>query len=57
MADDFSSRYGDLLTGWYDCVDRIVLTHSSRWAITRAGSASGGGAGMTAPTTSWTTPT
>jgi hypothetical protein len=25
MADDFSARYGDLLTGWYDCVDRIVL--------------------------------
>ncbi len=25
MADDFASRYGDLLTGSYDCVDRIVL--------------------------------
>ena len=25
MADDFSIRYGDLLTGSYDCVDRIVL--------------------------------
>ncbi len=25
MADDFSERYGDLLTGCYDCVDRIVL--------------------------------
>jgi hypothetical protein len=25
MADDFSARHGDLLTGWYDCVDRIVL--------------------------------
>ncbi|MGH3304638.1 MAG: hypothetical protein ACRDOK_23780 [Streptosporangiaceae bacterium] len=25
MADDFSARYGDLLTGTYDCVDRIVL--------------------------------
>jgi hypothetical protein len=25
MADDFSARYGDLLTGSYDCVDRIVL--------------------------------
>ena len=23
--DDFSSRYADLLTGSYDCVDRIVL--------------------------------
>src|SRR6202022_3713645 len=25
MADDFSLRYGALLTGSYDCVDRIVL--------------------------------
>ena len=25
MADDFTKRYGDLLTGSYDCVDRIVL--------------------------------
>ena len=25
VADDFSERYGDLLTGCYDCVDRIVL--------------------------------
>ena len=25
MADGFSARYGDLLTGSYDCVDRIVL--------------------------------
>jgi hypothetical protein len=25
VADDFSKRYGDLLTGSYDCVDRIVL--------------------------------
>src|SRR6266702_3544221 len=25
MADDLSVRYGDLLTGSYDCVDRIVL--------------------------------
>ena len=25
MADDFSARYGDLLAGSYDCVDRIVL--------------------------------
>jgi hypothetical protein len=25
MADDFSERYGDLLQGTYDCVDRIVL--------------------------------
>jgi len=25
MVDDFSERYADLLTGSYDCVDRIVL--------------------------------
>jgi hypothetical protein len=25
VADDFSDRYGELLTGSYDCVDRIVL--------------------------------
>ncbi len=25
MPDDFSERYGNLLTGSYDCVDRIVL--------------------------------
>ena len=25
MADDFAERYGDLLTGCYDCVDRVVL--------------------------------
>jgi hypothetical protein len=25
VADDLSGRYGDLLTGSYDCVDRIVL--------------------------------
>ncbi len=25
MIDEFSERYGDLLTGGYDCVDRIVL--------------------------------
>ena len=25
MTDDFSERYGDLLIGSYDCVDRIVL--------------------------------
>ena len=25
MADDFSVRYGDLINGSYDCVDRVVL--------------------------------
>lgn len=26
MVDEFTQRYGDLLTGSYDCVDRIVLS-------------------------------
>lgn len=25
VADDLTGRYGDLLTGSYDCVDRVVL--------------------------------
>src|SRR5680860_240908 len=25
QVDEFTARYGDLLTGSYDCVDRIVL--------------------------------
>lgn len=25
MTDGVSERYGDLLTGSYDCVDRVVL--------------------------------
>ena len=25
MADDFSVRYGNLVNGSYDCVDRVVL--------------------------------
>jgi hypothetical protein len=25
VSDEFSARYGDLLTGSYDCVDRVVL--------------------------------
>ena len=25
VADGFSERYGDLLCGSYDCVDRVVL--------------------------------
>ena len=25
VADDFTERYGDLIDGCYDCVDRIVL--------------------------------
>lgn len=25
MPDELSNRYGDLLSGSYDCVDRVVL--------------------------------
>jgi hypothetical protein len=25
VADDFAERYGDLIGGSYDCVDRVVL--------------------------------
>ena len=52
VADDFAERYGDLLTGSYDCVDRVVLNAYSRWAITRAGSGAGGGGCTAAATTS-----
>ena len=57
MADDFSLRYGDLLTGSYDCVDRIVLNAFFPLGYTRAGCGCGGGAGTTTATPSWTTPT
>jgi hypothetical protein len=26
VADDLAGRYGDLLTGSFDCVDRVVLS-------------------------------
>jgi hypothetical protein len=25
VADEFTERYGDLINGSYDCVDRVVL--------------------------------
>jgi hypothetical protein len=37
MADQFSELYQDLLTGTYDCVDRIVLN-----AYFRQGHSAGG---------------
>lgn len=43
MVDEFSQRYGKLLTGSYDCVDRIVLNAYFSLSITRAGFAPGGG--------------
>jgi hypothetical protein len=61
MADDFSQRYGNLLTGGYDCVDRIVLNAyyplgpTTPWGTIPVGSAPGGDAGTRAATMSWTT--
>jgi hypothetical protein len=57
VADDFSERYGDLLTGSYDCVDRIVLNAYFPLGTTRAGSGSGGGGCTAAPRMTWTTRT
>src|SRR6266498_1678507 len=31
MADEFSQRYADLVSGSYDCVDRIVLNGYFSW--------------------------
>ena len=56
MADDFSLRYGDLLTGSYDCVDRIVLDAFFPLGYQPAGYAPGGGGCTTAATPNWTTP-
>jgi hypothetical protein len=42
MGDGLSELYRDLLTGSYDCVDRIVLNGYFRPGTTPAGSASGG---------------
>jgi len=57
VADDFCERYGDLLAGSYDCVDRIVLNAYFPLGHNRAGSGPGGGGCMTARTSSWTTRT
>jgi hypothetical protein len=54
MADDFSLRYGDLLTGSYDCVDRIVLNAFFPLGQNPGGSACGGDAGTTTAMRSWT---
>jgi hypothetical protein len=43
MADEFSQRYGDLLTGSYDCVDRIVLNAYFSLGHNPGGSGCGGG--------------
>jgi len=43
MADDFSKRYGDLLQGTYDCVDRIVL--NAYYSLGHSPAAFGNGGG------------
>jgi hypothetical protein len=40
--DELRKRYEDLLTGSYDCVDRIVLNAYFSMATTRVDSGSGG---------------
>jgi hypothetical protein len=42
MADCLSDRYADLLTGSYDCVDRIVLKPISGWGMMPGASVCGG---------------
>ena len=54
--DDFSTHYTDLLTGSYDCVDRIVLNAYYPLGHHPGGFRVCGGAGMTMATTRWTTP-
>ena len=55
MVDEFTARYGDLLTGCYDCVDRVVLN-----AYFSMGTPGGFRVWWrrctTTATTSWTTP-
>ena len=44
MTDGLSTLYQDLLSGSYDCVDRIVLNADFRMGhLIRAGSVCGGG--------------
>jgi hypothetical protein len=43
MADSLSDRYADLLTGSYDCVDRIVLNAYFRMGMILLDSVCGGG--------------
>jgi hypothetical protein len=43
MPDSLSDRYADLLTGSYDCVDRIVLNAYFRMGHIPADSDCGGG--------------
>jgi len=57
MADEFSERYGDLLSGSYDCVDRIVLNAYYPLGHNPGGFGCGGDTGTKTATNSWTTRT
>ena len=57
VADDFTERYGDLLTGSYDCVDRVVLNAWFPMGVNPGGCGPGGGGCTAAVTTSWITRT
>ncbi len=57
MTDLLSERCGDLLTGSYDCPDRIVLNAYYSMGMRRAASGCGGGVGTTTAMRSWTTRT
>ena len=52
MADEFTERYGDLLTGSMTAWTGSCSTRTSRSGTTRAGSGRGGGAGTTTATSS-----
>ena len=54
--DEFSLRYSDLVTGSYDCVDRIVLNAFYPLGYHPAVCAPGGGGCTATATPSWTTP-
>jgi hypothetical protein len=55
MTDLFSERCGDLLTGGYDCPDRIVLNAYYCMGHAPGGFRRGGGAGTATAMSSWTT--
>jgi len=53
----FSERCRDLLTGSYDCVDRIVLNAYFSMAHSPGGFGCGGAVGTATAMSSWTTRT
>ena len=55
VLDELTERYGDLLTGRYDCVDRIVLNAYFSLGHNPGGFRVWCGGGTTTATRSWTT--